>query len=103
MSKKWAAPSDDEIAKAKESWIQAQTTEPIAESIAFSADEMIYTLTLTSGVKIVFPAIAIQEIANFPVDDLADVHISGSGCSIHWETLDVDFSIVGLLRRVLSI
>ncbi|BAU13040.1 hypothetical protein LEP3755_35760 [Leptolyngbya sp. NIES-3755] len=105
--KKWRKEITDEqieaqISKAKAAWVEAASTEPRAESVSFDSERLIYTIDLSTGVQLSFPATLIREIAEAPVEDLSDVHLSGVGNSIHWEKLDVDFSIPGLIFRILG-
>jgi hypothetical protein len=105
--KKWRKEITDkhieaQIGKAKVAWVEAASTEPRAEAVSFDAQTRMYTITLTTGVQFYFPVDLIREIVEAPAEDLADVHLSGSGNSLHWEKLDVDFSISGLLFRILG-
>lgn len=93
---------EDQISRAKAAWVEAASTEPRAASIGFDSQNLLFVITLTNGAEFSFPATLIREIAEAPVEELSDVHLSESGSSIHWEKLDVDFSIPGLIYRILG-
>lgn len=105
--KNWRKEITDEqieaqISKAKTAWVESASTDPHAESVSFDAQNLLYVIKLTNGAVFSFPTALIREIAEASAEDLSNVHLSGSGNSIHWETLDVDFSIPGLLYRLLG-
>jgi hypothetical protein len=91
-----------QIQKAKAAWIDTASIEPRAASIEFKRQSKLFTVKLSSGAQFIFPSRLIREIAGASLRDLADVHLSESGDSIHWEKLDVDFSIPGLITRILG-
>ncbi|GBO55547.1 hypothetical protein APA_3698 [Pseudanabaena sp. lw0831] len=42
----------------------------------------------------------VQGLGEATPEDLSDVWLDGSGSSVHWERLDVDFDIVGLVAGI---
>ena len=52
---------------------------------------------LTNGCSFAFPARAAQGLERARDADLAQVEILGLGLGLHWERLDVDLSVPGLL------
>jgi hypothetical protein len=52
---------------------------------------------LTSGFVFGFPAHAIPELAKVSADVLGTVEVSPGGSGLHWQALDVDLSVPGLL------
>ena len=52
---------------------------------------------LTNGFVFGFPTGSIPELAKASRSVLASVEVSPSGSGLHWETLDVDLSVPGLL------
>ncbi|HTL90580.1 MAG TPA: DUF2442 domain-containing protein [Leptolyngbya sp.] len=93
---------EEQISNAKAAWIEAASVEPRAVSVSFDPQKLIYAITLTNDACFSFPAPLIREIAEASSEDLSDVHLSGSGNSIHWEKLGVDFSIPGIICRILG-
>jgi hypothetical protein len=105
--KKWRnevseAELESQIAEAKVGWVQAASIEPRAQSVTFYPRKLQYTIELTNRAQFSFPVPLIRELADASKEALADVHVSGDGSSIHWEALDVDFSIPGLIYRILG-
>jgi Protein of unknown function (DUF2442) len=91
-----------QIQKAKAAWVELASAEPYAESVEFECQSAQFTIRLSNGVYFIFPSSLIQEIVEASPNDLADVHLSANGNSIHWDKLDVDFSISGLIARILG-
>jgi hypothetical protein len=54
-------------------------------------------LELSSGVVFGFPTKAIPALAKASPDQLAAVEVSPGGSGLHWEELDADLSVGGLL------
>jgi hypothetical protein len=52
---------------------------------------------LTNGCRFAFPARLAEGLEKASDEDLADVEILGLGLGLHWERLDVDLSVPGLL------
>ena len=53
----------------------------------------------TNGAAFMVPARAIQGLENATAAQLAEVELLGE-TGLHWETLDVDFSIAGLMNGI---
>jgi hypothetical protein len=54
-------------------------------------------LELTNGFVFGFPSKAIPALAKASADQLAAVEVSPGGSGLHWEELDADLSVAGLL------
>ena len=52
---------------------------------------------LTNGYTFAFPTRLAQGLENATDDELAAVEILGLGYGLHWEALDADLSVPGLL------
>ncbi len=59
-------------------------------------------LELTSGFVFGFPPKAIPALANATADQLAAVTVSPGGSALHWEELDADLSVAGLLLSAVN-
>jgi hypothetical protein len=55
------------------------------------------TVRLRSGASFSFPVDIVQGLAGAEAQDLNQVEITPMGDGLHWETLDADFTIAGLL------
>jgi hypothetical protein len=88
------------FAKASRAGRQAAKVEPRAASATYRArDEALYVV-LTNGAKFIIPVKLIPELQKAPVRDIRKVEVLGRGGGLHWETLDVDISVPGLVASV---
>jgi hypothetical protein len=74
--------------------------EPRACAVKYDAANCRVIVDLTNGCTFAFPARALQGLVDATDDELAEVQVSGSGYGLHWERLDADFSVPGLLMGV---
>jgi Protein of unknown function (DUF2442) len=100
MANKWAYLLTDEnlaeqIQQAKECGNAENLTEPRAETVKIKQGKII--IKLKNGGEFRVSHTLIQGLETATVEQLQDFWVSTSGDSIHWENLDVDFSVLGLL------
>ncbi|OKH37623.1 hypothetical protein NIES2119_13035 [[Phormidium ambiguum] IAM M-71] len=93
---------DAQIAKAKDAWIQASLVEPRAKSVVYNQSEDKIVITLTNGDYFGLSPKLIEGLGEASPKELENVHLSGGGDSVHWEDLDVDYSIPGLVSGILG-
>jgi hypothetical protein len=55
---------------------------------------------LTNGCTFAFPPRLAQGLDKATEDELAEVEVMGSGYGLHWESLDMDFTVPGLLAGI---
>jgi len=72
-------------------------SEPRAVAAKYDAASGRVILELTNGCTFAFPARRLQGLADASDSDLVEVEVLGSGYGIHWEALDADFTVPGLL------
>src|SRR5262245_63038823 len=72
-------------------------SEPRAKRARYDRKSGRVLVELTNGCSFAFPARRAQGLADASDDDLAEVDILGLGLGLHWEQLDVDISVPGLL------
>ena len=72
-------------------------SEPRARAAKYDAASGQVILELTNGCTFAFPARGLQGLADARDGDLAKIEVLGSGYGIHWEALDADFTVPGLL------
>ena len=89
--------SDAEIDRALEAGRIAHEVEPRAASASYDERARRVIVELVSGCTFMFPAVLAQGLELASDEQLAEVEVLGSGYGLHWETLDVDLSIPGLL------
>jgi len=88
---------DAEIDRARRRGEALALTEPRAAAAHYDAASGRVILDLTNGCAFAFPARALQGLAEATDADLGEVEVLGGGYGLHWETLDADFTVPGLL------
>ena len=68
-----------------------------ARSAHYDGSAGLVMLELSNGCVFGFPPRVIPELAKAPPAELAAVQLSPGGGAIHWEALDADLSVPGLL------
>lgn len=78
----------------------ALETEPRAASVRYDRllDRVI--VELTNGCAFAFPPRLAQDLEQATAEQHANVEILGAGYGLHWEELDVDLSIPGLMAGI---
>ena len=71
--------------------------EPRAAAARYDPDSGRVTVDLTNGCSFTFPARALQGLGEASDEDLAAVEVLAAGHGLHWEALDADFTVPGLL------
>jgi hypothetical protein len=75
----------------------ANMTEPRAIAAYYDALSERIVVQLRSGMSFSFPPHIAQGLAGATAADLQQVQITRMGDGLHWEQLDADFSVAGLL------
>ena len=75
----------------------ARISEPRATRAWYDRARGHVVVELTNGSAFSFPTGLAQGLENATPDQLADMEILGAGYGLHWEALDVDLSIPGLV------
>ncbi len=76
---------------------QSLAEEPRAKYAHYDPESGRVLVDLDNGCSFAFPARLAQGLQTATDDDLAAVEILGAGYGLHWDRLDVDLSIAGLL------
>lgn len=92
--------TDIEIDTALERGRIAQQTEPRATAARYDKKNSRIIVDLTNGCTFAFPPRMAQGLEAATDEDLASVEILGAGYGLHWEALDTDFTVGGLLAGV---
>ena len=71
-----------------------------AASARFDAGTRRVIVELTNGCTFAFPVSLVEGLADADDAELAEVEPLGDGYGLHWERLDVDYSVQGLLAGV---
>lgn len=72
-------------------------TEPRARAARYDRRSGRVVVDLDNGCAFAFPARLAEGLEDASDDDLADVDVLGLGYGLHWERLDVDLAVPGLL------
>jgi hypothetical protein len=75
----------------------ARQTEPRAASVRYDSKTSRIVIDLTNGCVFAFPPHLAQGLEQATDEELAAVEVLGAGYGLHWEALDVDLSVPGLL------
>jgi hypothetical protein len=97
-----AEPSDAEIDAALARGREARSAEPRARSARYDGESGRVVMELTNGCIFAFPARLAQGLEEASDEQLAAVEILGAGSGLHWDELDVDLSVPGLLAGLLG-
>jgi hypothetical protein len=87
-----------EAAKARGERLRETT--PFAKAARYDAKADRIVVDLTNGTTFAFPPHLVERLAGATAEQLAEVEILGSGYGLHWEELDEDITIPGLLNGV---
>jgi hypothetical protein len=82
---------------------EADRIEPRAGSARYDAERGLVLVELRSGFAFGFPPERIDGLESATAGDLGDVRISPSGDGLHWDELNVDASITGLIAEALNL
>ncbi|MBB4400250.1 MULTISPECIES: DUF2442 domain-containing protein [Rhizobium/Agrobacterium group] len=91
--------SDAELAAAKERWQKERAERPIPVSVRFETASARVIVDFANGACFMFPARALEGLQDATAEQLADVELLGE-TGLHWETLDVDYTISGLMNGI---
>lgn len=106
MTKKWNLEQlteenlEEQIEKAREAGKKADAIEPRAESVIYNKLDNLITIRLKNGAISSFPPTLVQGLADATPDEIADFSLDSVGRSVRWESLDIDFSISGLVANI---
>lgn len=89
--------TDAEVNAALERGRIAHQTEPRATAARYDRKNGRVIVDLTNGCTFAFPPRMAQGLEAATDDELASVEILGAGYGLHWEALDADLSVPGLL------
>lgn len=78
----------------------AQAIEPRAAKVRYDRKLDRIVIELTNGCAFAVPPRLVQGLEKATDDQLAAVEILGHGYGLHWQALDVDISVPGLLAGI---
>lgn len=90
------------FARATRAGHRAATTEPRAARAHYRALENALHIELTNGAAITLPVKLIPSLKRARPKDIRAVAVLGRGGGLHWESLDLDLSVPGLVSSVFA-
>lgn len=91
--------SDEELAQAKLNWQAERLARPTPSSVRFDLASERIVVDFLNGASFIFPARSIEGLEKASVEELSDVVLLGE-TGLHWEALDLDYSIAGLMSGI---
>ncbi len=79
---------------------EALKTEAQARRATYDRDSNRLIIELKNGVVFMIPCDLLQGLRGANRDEIAEVELMPRGAALHWEKLDVDFSVGGLMRGI---
>ena len=92
--------SKAEFERAVTAGARAQSGEPRAASARFAAGPRQIIVELINGCTFTFPPGVIQGLENATDEQLGEIEVLGAGYGLHWEALNLDYSVPGLLAGI---
>ena len=89
--------TDDMIDAALKRGRVAQTHECRGARATYDRHWRHVVIELTNGCVFAFPVALVEALRMADDDQIADVEILGQGYGLHWEALDLDLSLTGLM------
>ena len=79
---------------------EALKTEPQARRATYDRNSNSLIIELKNGVTFFIPCDLLQGLKGARPDDIAEIELMPRGAALHWEKLDQDFSVAGLMSGV---
>lgn len=92
--------SDNQAAMAIARGKAKLVAEPRAVAARYDAAADRIIVDLASGATFAFPPALAEFLQDATPEQLAEVEVQGAGFGLHWETLDVDYTVAGLMNGV---
>jgi hypothetical protein len=105
MARNWTIDFSDEalaeqISQAKKAAIAEEKAGPCAHEVEYDPQQNLIVFYFTNGSQFAVPPNLIQGLQGATVEQLNDVWLDQAGLSVHWPSLDADFSILGLVQGI---
>ena len=92
--------TDEDIEAANERGRVFRDTHPHARAARYDAKTDRIIVDLLNGATFAFPPRLLEGLQDASPADIAEVEVIGSGYGLHWERLDLDYSVPGLMNGV---
>ena len=94
--------SAEELKRARAEGALRERTEPRAIQAQYDAAKGVVLVQLRSGAWFGFPPSAVYELRHASDEDLSAVEVEDFGEALHWEALDADVSVPGIIFDTLD-
>lgn len=91
--------TDAELQAAKARWTEERAIRPIPVAARFDRESERIVVDFANGATFLVPARALEGLQHATLDELAEVELLGE-TGLHWEALDVDYTIQGLMAGI---
>lgn len=75
-------------------------TQPHTKTARYDAKADRVIVELTNGATFAFPPRLVEGLHDASPAEIAEVEVIGAGFGLHWETLDLDYTVPGLVNGV---
>jgi len=89
-----------ELERAEQEAIAVANSSPRAETVRYNLEHNLIEIRLTNGAIFSFPPHLAQGLGGANPEQLGDVWLDADGLSVHWESLDTDFTVSGLVQGI---
>jgi hypothetical protein len=93
-------PSDEQIAAANARGRAIRETQPHARTARYDSKADRVVVELTNGATFAFPPRLVEGLHDASPEQIAEVEVIGAGFGLHWEALDLDYTVAGLVNGV---
>lgn len=91
--------TDAELQSAKARWAEERAGRPVPVAVRFDRETGRIIVDFDNGATFLVPARALEGLEHATADQLSEVELLGE-TGLHWETLDVDYTIQGLMAGI---
>jgi hypothetical protein len=92
--------TDEQIRLANERGRIVRETQPHAQAARYDAKADRVIVDLINGATFAFPPRLVEGLHDASPAEIAEVEVIGAGFGLHWETLDLDYTVPGLVNGV---
>ena len=91
--------TEPKLQSAKTRWTEERANRPIPCAVRFDPVTERIVVDFVNGATFLVPARALEGLEQATVDELAEVELLGE-TGLHWQTLNVDYTIQGLMAGI---
>jgi len=91
--------TDAELQSAKARWAEERSGRPVPVAVRLDRETERIVVDFANGATFLVPARALEGLEQATYDELAEVELLGE-TGLHWEALDVDYTIQGLMAGI---